>query len=64
MDRAEWMLFTLFTGIGSTLGTGIYIVTGQVARETAGPAVILSFLIAGVASAFAGLFVFSTGCMF
>ncbi|KAL8571168.1 hypothetical protein ACOMHN_010629 [Nucella lapillus] len=41
-------------GVGSCICNGIYIVVGEVARDTAGPAVLLSFLVAGLASAFAG----------
>jgi amino acid transporter len=41
-------------GIGCTIGSGIYVVTGQVAMK-AGPSVVLSFVVAGFASILAGL---------
>ncbi len=41
-------------GVGSCVGTGMYLVSGMVARTVAGPGVILSFIIAAVASIFSG----------
>lgn len=41
-------------GVGSCCGTGMYLVAGMVARNIAGPGVILSFIIAALASIFSG----------
>ena len=42
-------------GIGAIIGTGIFVLTGQAAGKHAGPAVIISMILAGVVSAFAAL---------
>ena len=42
-------------GIGAIIGTGIFVLTGTVAAINSGPAVVLSFVLAGVASIFAAL---------
>jgi len=42
-------------GIGCAIGTGIFVLTGIAAATQSGPAVVISFIIAGVASAFAAL---------
>lgn len=42
-------------GIGAIIGTGIFVLTGVAAATQAGPAVMLSFIVAGVACAFAAL---------
>jgi APA family basic amino acid/polyamine antiporter len=42
-------------GVGAIIGSGIFVLTGQAAAAHAGPAVIVSFLIAAVACGFAGL---------
>ncbi len=44
----------VFFGIGCIIGAGIYVMTGNAAADYAGPAVMLSFVIAGLACAFAG----------
>ncbi|MEO3806372.1 amino acid permease [Nonomuraea sp. B1E8] len=48
-----WQLTAI--GVGGIIGAGIFALAGAVANETAGPAVLVSFLIAGVASAAAAL---------
>ncbi|MER6592692.1 amino acid permease [Micromonospora purpureochromogenes] len=48
-----WQLTAI--GIGGIIGAGIFALAGAVASETAGPAVLVSFLIAGLASAAAAL---------
>jgi len=42
-------------GIGSIIGTGIFVLTGTAASQHAGPALVLSMIIAAVGCAFAGL---------
>ena len=42
-------------GIGAIIGTGIFVLTGQAAAMYAGPAIVLSMIIAGVVSALAAL---------
>ncbi|MFN7962024.1 MAG: amino acid permease [Thermoanaerobaculia bacterium] len=42
-------------GIGAIIGTGIFVLTGQAAAAHAGPAIVLSMVLAGLASALAGL---------
>ncbi|MDN3355084.1 amino acid permease [Actinomadura sp. DC4] len=42
-------------GVGVIVGTGIFVLTGNVAKENAGPAVALSFVAAGIACALAAL---------
>lgn len=42
-------------GIGAIIGTGIFVLTGTAAATQSGPAVVLSFVVAGVACTFAAL---------
>lgn len=42
-------------GIGAIIGTGIFVLTGTVAANFAGPALVLSFIISAVGCVFAGL---------
>jgi basic amino acid/polyamine antiporter, APA family len=55
LKRALGALNLTMLGIGAIIGTGIFVLTGTVAAINAGPAVVLSFVLAGVASIFAAL---------
>src|SRR3974390_191309 len=53
LKRALGPLNLTALGVGAIIGTGIFVLTGTVAAQNAGPAVVLSFVLAGVASVFA-----------
>ena len=55
LRRALGPLNLTTLGIGSIIGTGIFVLTGTAASQNAGPALIISMIIAGVGCAFAGL---------
>ncbi|GBD31148.1 putative amino acid permease YhdG [bacterium HR33] len=55
LKRALGALNLTMLGIGAIIGTGIFVLTGTVAAQNAGPAVVLSFVLAGIASVFAAL---------
>lgn len=48
-----WALVAL--GIGAIIGTGIFVLIGKAARDVAGPALMLSFVVAGLACVFSAL---------
>jgi len=55
LKRALTATDLIMLGIGAIIGTGIFVITGHAAADNAGPAVVLSFVVSGIASAFAGL---------
>jgi APA family basic amino acid/polyamine antiporter len=55
LKRALGPLNLTALGVGAIIGTGIFVLTGTVAAQNAGPAVVLSFVLAGIASIFAAL---------
>jgi APA family basic amino acid/polyamine antiporter len=55
LHRALGPLNLTTLGIGAIVGTGIFVLTGTAAAQNAGPAVVLSFVLAGIVSTFAAL---------
>src|SRR6478672_10180333 len=55
LRRALGPLNLTALGIGSVIGTGIFVLTGTAASQNAGPALVLSMIVAAVACALAGL---------
>lgn len=55
LRRALGPIQLVCLGIGAIIGVGIFVLTGQAAAESAGPAIVLSFVIAAIACALAGL---------
>jgi APA family basic amino acid/polyamine antiporter len=55
LKRTLTALDLVMLGIGAIIGTGIFVLTGRAAAANAGPGVALSFVVAGIASTFAGL---------
>src|ERR1700733_852933 len=55
LKRALGPVNLVSLGIGAIIGAGIFVLTGAAAAKYAGPAIVLSFILAGSACAFAGL---------
>ncbi len=55
LKRALGPLDLVALGVGAIIGAGIFVLTGSAAAQYAGPAIILSFVIAGIGCGFAGL---------
>ncbi|HMV67751.1 MAG TPA: amino acid permease [Myxococcota bacterium] len=55
LKRALTATNLISLGIGAIIGTGIFVLTGSAAAQYAGPAIVYSFILAGVGCVFAGL---------
>src|SRR4051812_12465128 len=55
LKRALGPVNLITLGIGAIIGAGIFVLTGQAAAQYAGPAIMLSYVLAGFGCAFAGL---------
>src|SRR3954464_14947718 len=55
LKRALGPINLITLRIGAIIGAGIFVLTGEAAARYAGPAIVLSYVLAGIACAFAGL---------
>ena len=55
LKRTLGPLHLTVLGVGSTIGAGIYVMTGTAAADYAGPSILLSFVVAGIACLFTAL---------
>ena len=55
LKRSLTLTSVIGLGVGACIGAGIFVLTGQAAAEYAGPAIILSYILAGIICVFAGL---------
>src|SRR6187431_470149 len=55
LRRSLTALDLTLLGIGAIIGTGIFVLTGIAAANQAGPAIVVSYIVAGLACAFAAL---------
>ncbi len=55
LDRALGPLHLTALGVGAIIGAGIFVLTGQAAAQYAGPGIVISFVLAGIACGLAGL---------
>src|SRR3974390_3888172 len=54
LERALGPINLVTLGIGAVIGAGIFVLTGSAAALYAGPAIILSYVLAGLGCVFAG----------
>ena len=55
LKRTLGPLNLMSLGVGAIIGAGIFVITGTASAEYAGPAIVLSFVLAGIASGLAGM---------